>query len=324
MIKIINKRLHQIIFFKRIAMLRAVLVSGLVLLMILWCRQVYTQQSYFEPWDVFRFCVYENARNESRVSVVSFYFDEQLVEVYTMDGNSGLTAAGDYGKYRLGNLFELDKLEQAGGELIKDTMSLNLGMHIRDKLVWDRSEDNLKEIDSGWPKSLLKQIIWKNRFELTSLIDYFRLYFQFIDLAEKDLRITALETRPVWINEDSGGGDMKVFNPAMFDKTVGVMKLNLPEEHAVTVINETSRSGIGLTMARILEREGYNVVRVEAANKKTQAKGVSGLVIDAQSGITFKALKRLKEITGIDNTESVASQGRIRESVRIGNDFDQF
>jgi hypothetical protein len=178
-------------------------------------------------------------------------------------------------------------------------------------------------VDVSSVKKPLRKIIFKTRGNWVNKLDWLRVYLRLVDLGNRDIKVVDLTKAPVWTNEDRGVGEERVFTPSNFDRNVGVPLVTLPEETAIVVVNTTGRQGLAASMARMLEREGYLVVRVDN-EPAPPGETVSQIQVSEAWWPKQDSWRRLKLITGIKQINQAENQSRAHATVRIGDDFEGF
>lgn len=295
------------------------LVVGFLLVVVL--QQNYQRQKNYWGWEPYRIGVYEGRGEGVRLSLVSYYPNDKSVEVFVFQNQDRLTAAGGYGQFTVKSLKDLDTQEKAKGKILTDTLAINLGMYLRGMVKEEKNKGSLPEINTVWAKHFLNKNFWTQPGSIAGLIDWIRIKYSFLDLGNKQVNATFLDKQKVWSNPAQSDGDLWLFDPTLFDRLVSVKSAAPVTEMPVTLINLTERPGLALSFSRILEREGYSVLRVESDKTGERAGQPSEIRVFDETDKNGE-ISRLKLISGIQRVNKTTEPDRIKAAIYLGDDFD--
>ncbi|OGV96373.1 hypothetical protein A2W24_04545 [Microgenomates group bacterium RBG_16_45_19] len=272
----------------------------------------------FEGKEPFRLAVVETGETPGRVALVSYYPQEKQVEILDVGGERWVETAKDYGRYRWGVLDQLDASEKLDGGLVTATLMKNYGLLVRDRV---RLTGKVQTRSSAWVRRVFWQYSWQGKGWIAKL-DAWRILLKVLDLREPEVMTVDLDKLPVWQTADALE-PIWVFDPSKFDREVSLRRFRLPQEVTVMVENGSGRDGLGEAVTRILDREGFLVIRTGTL-METEVVAVNTQVRLVKDQETDLSQKLLAQIVGGEMIQLTEEGSLAQVEIRLGPDFTQF
>lgn len=203
-------------------------------------------------------------------------YDKELI-VLVFPGNLTELASGNYGKYKLGAIYKLDKLENKNGSLFRETFANLLEVPIDAYLAhknFDSKTDNLTEEEFiSVKKNLLSlnglyQIFWISDFETNlSFFDKINLWLKLQNLRNDKIKLYRLKNQEILIKRSSleklSTISLDHNGLASFIKGFFEFSLIKKENFTVEIRNASQITGLGNKLGNLINNIGSQVVAVE-------------------------------------------------------------
>lgn len=244
-----------------------------------------------------------NLEEESKQLILArFSPRNNEVTVFELDENLEVELIGGYGRYKLGSVYPLLKLEGKDQHYIGASFSLALGMMI-DQVVSIDSEDSLTAGD-GFSQAI-SPFVFKQRLSYQQRLDLLRLM---------------LFTKKAEAKWDEPLTDLK-------DLPARLARYNLESEQnlktcSVTVVNTTNISGLATRVAELLETDGLLVVRITSImNQLDKSQVVYDSTLPECAQVAEQVVQIIPSYSQKYASQEIATKYRAGTVVLLGSDF---
>jgi hypothetical protein len=186
--------------------------------------------------------------------VVNYYPDSGKVLIIELPRDLTVEAAGGYGKYQLGSISSLAKMERKGDELNRQTFTKALGINIKKVIKVEAIPYKDGKIDGG---KLLSKVGWKSNRQL---------WWAFVTMPMINIKVSALTSTELGDKELNVDGSLVfLLNEVKTDAKLRRLQqeyVSVNEELTLSIENSTKTSGLAQETKRVMEADGWDVIRL--------------------------------------------------------------
>jgi hypothetical protein len=248
---------------------------------------------------------------DSKIGVVGFRSESDMVNLVLLPGDLAVESSSGKGRYRIGSLWGVGKLENKPGEEVMMSLSKALGLRITGYIKVNDGEVSVSSLGGVLTNWRVKtNLNWWDRFRLLSLI---KKLFDRGTLVEKSLSSSLFreEVEPDGVRVLVFDGE-KIFS---WGAREWVNPAILKERVSVAIFNNGGEQGRALVWGRMLETVGARVLEVDKAFTET-----NGCKYRLSRREVLEMVKMLEKDFGCreEEFESVLGPGRVDIEILTG------
>lgn len=241
-----------------------------------------------------------------------FSFDPQTrtLSIVTIPANTQIEAAGGYGLWLVGSLWELGQQEGLGGTLLTESLKKSFGIPV-DGFVDAKSETLFSARSLTLPLSIKEAVLSARALTNLTFFDRLNVLLGPGTLSQADRKSIDLRNSRVLedvVLPDGTRGFVpvpeqteKVFARLFRDERV------FAEGKTLSVVNTSDKAGLALDVARLAGILGVRVIQVGSMQEKVDTCKIRGSRQDLDS----LAAKRLEELLGCPPEEGIAQLAQL-------------
>lgn len=285
------------------------MVGGIILISLSFKTVNAFKKSIFDGQNRITLVLEKDERSDMAL-VFSLAPKEGSISLLIIPGNANVQVPKNFGKYQLGNVYELGKLGSRGGELLRETTQNFIGAPVDGWIVINSKfkmmalrEQNLK-LESDEIRTLVK-----NSLSITNILgflksggldtnltflDILRIWYQARQVRLDKIEAVNLEDLNILEKTQLLDGteifeiDPKVLDQISFSLFNERQVLN--EKKTVEIMNGTEIPGLGSDVARLITNMGAEVISIKNSREKI---GSSSIIVSRESYTASRISKSL-------------------------------